>query len=351
MMRNDFHMVHSLVLLMLFSIGIGSHHIAATEYESAAVVSSPYTQLKHGTYIDQIKCNDGKVLLQNGARPACVTDVTADKLKDRGWSAVVQQVYSKPVLNPTYDVISKLMPQEHRVDNLLRYSPENFDDLVEQMLELTGDRLGEKKARPNGDLVYFTEKGRMELTYQPLRYFNFKYDLYGDDRIPESDARRYTHAFIERLGLTPEIVGAPSFCGNPGHCIYTYAFRHFKDGWHIDSDAVVTHFAPGHTTFYSKNWHVDYEDIELFDLDQSRQNAIEYLSGIDELSEPSCDISYNPYHAHGHEGLSIIDGRFVYSLYSGTCQAEYSDGHYHWYTVVVDALTGKPLYAENKMVF
>lgn len=191
----------------------------------------------------------------------------------------------------------------------------------------------------------------MEINFEPFRYFNFEYTIYGADRIPERHTEEYTFKFIERLGLTPEAVGTPKICDDSRYCNYTYSFNQYKDGMYLGSDAIVTYFAPGHTVFYSRGWHVDYENVPLYDLDQSRQNAIDYLLSIDELCKPDCDVSYNPNHASGHEVLGIIDDRFVYHLYAGTCQVEYFDGHHHWYAVVVDALNGKPLYAENKMVF
>ena len=83
-----------------------------------------------------------------------------------------------------------------------------------------------------------------------------------------------------------------------------------------------------------------------------KQNAIEYLKSFEELNSPECMLYYNEELLESeHIGVNMIDGRPIYYIYAGSCQTPISDGHYNWYFVNVDALTGKPLFAENGMAF
>jgi len=62
--------------------------LAAVGFASAEPASSPHQQLRDGTPMEMIACVDGKLLLQKGGRPACVTPATAERLEARGWKAV-----------------------------------------------------------------------------------------------------------------------------------------------------------------------------------------------------------------------------------------------------------------------
>lgn len=103
-----------LALVILFSIGMSSLAVTAESEETA----SPYAQLRHGTPIDQIKCSGEKVLLQKDGRPACVTGATSDKLKDRGWSVVLQAAEPGPVRDEEHETESATDQREEYLSSL-----------------------------------------------------------------------------------------------------------------------------------------------------------------------------------------------------------------------------------------
>ena len=74
-----------LVLFTVLAIGI------MTVPAYAETQSSPLKQFNMGIPIEQIQCNENKILVQSqNDRPACVYENTAKKLESRGWEIVLQ---------------------------------------------------------------------------------------------------------------------------------------------------------------------------------------------------------------------------------------------------------------------
>ena len=75
-------------ILALFSVlAIG---LLVPVYAATSDTLSPLKQMKMGIPIDEIQCNDGKILMQSSSgKPACLRESTAAKLADRGFTIVV----------------------------------------------------------------------------------------------------------------------------------------------------------------------------------------------------------------------------------------------------------------------
>ena len=71
------------VLVLLAVLAVGVLMPAFAEY------TSPAKQVREGTPLNQIQCNNQRILLESPAgRPACVFAGTAEKLSQRGWNVV-----------------------------------------------------------------------------------------------------------------------------------------------------------------------------------------------------------------------------------------------------------------------
>lgn len=79
-----------------------------TKSEIRPTLESPLKQFKSGVPIDEIQCNDSMVLMSKDEKhPACVTQLTAKKLSDRGWFWVLDVV-------PWNDAANK--PDNHKIN-------------------------------------------------------------------------------------------------------------------------------------------------------------------------------------------------------------------------------------------
>ena len=75
-------------MLALFSVlAIG---LLIPAYAATNDTLSPLKQMKMGVPIDEIQCNDNKILMQSSSgKPACLRESTVSKLSDRGFTIVV----------------------------------------------------------------------------------------------------------------------------------------------------------------------------------------------------------------------------------------------------------------------
>jgi len=77
-------LMYSVVVLVAIAMLVTSAVLPA----SAQTVPPPLAQLKSGISAEDITCNHGKVLMQKGATPYCITTGSAEQLQERGFVLV-----------------------------------------------------------------------------------------------------------------------------------------------------------------------------------------------------------------------------------------------------------------------
>ena len=110
--QRNFHMIRIVtsfpVFAILLLIGMGIFVISATATTTVAAspdVPSPLKQFNLGILLDEIQCNDSKVLVESPTgKPACVMENTTYKLQERGWRAIPDSAVSDKPLTATNDV-------------------------------------------------------------------------------------------------------------------------------------------------------------------------------------------------------------------------------------------------------
>ncbi len=119
----------------------------------------------------------------------------------------------------------------------------------------------------------------------------------------------------------------------------------------IKTNQIKTTFDAGYTFFHIGNWNTDISDLDLYDFNKSRENAIKYISSIDELTGKDCDVKYKKGLEDRYDSVLILNGYPVYQIYSGTCQVAIWDGHHHSYYTIIDGLSGESLFAKSMVLF
>ena len=377
------------ILALLTLVGISTTTALADE------IQSPLQQWKQGIPIDEIRCNDAKILMQSeSGRPACVTEKSSQKLLERGYVLVEQSPYTtqspeildtkttsnikvpyeppeldhkisnnetiaeqrvieeqepKLILNPTHLV--DIIPQDITFDYVLKMPPDDPDAFAQRMADFFNDTITEKK--PGGKYHrYETERGWIQI----MRYHNtdsycsteFTYTFFGIGRIHPSLAETVTHALLDELGIVLD--GTEIYQKDTPYSSYTYQIIQTIDDFSVGCNKVITDFGAEYTFIKLSNWNDNLSEMTLYDISESVQNGREYALKFDELAGDECDIRLKPVYDDGAT-LFIFHGRPVYETYAGTCQVEYVDGHNSWYSVFVDAITGKPLFVTNRMTF
>ncbi len=81
--------------LMTIMLIVAAVTLAGTVHAASAEAPSPNQQLRDGTPISEITCNDGRVLMASpSGRPACVFESSVEILLDRGFISVVKPIHA-----------------------------------------------------------------------------------------------------------------------------------------------------------------------------------------------------------------------------------------------------------------
>ncbi len=350
------------ILLAVLALGLSAiPALAETE------ILSPFKQYSSGIPIDEIQCNGSKILMESPRNtPACVTENSVDRLLQRGFNVLVITVIASPIeeldeitsnhtaetfiktpiLNPTN--IDDLIPQDFILDYTLKIPVDNPDDFVQKLATLHDDEITNKFVHSSG-ARYDTQRGTITIYDDYVHDFKIKYTFFGKDRIHPDKAEETTMNLLRELGIVLD--GTEMFKYEPAQTSsFTYWIVQQKDGFIIDTNQIKTTFDAGYTFFHIGNWNTNVLDFDMYDFNKSKENAIKYLSTIDELVGENCNVKYKKSLDDSYKSISILNGYPVYKIYSGTCQVELWDGHYYSYYTVIDGLSGEPLFARSGMM-
>ena len=85
-----------------------------------AEIDTPYKQFQNGTPLEQIQCRDSKVLMEtNRAMPACVNDISVEKMTGLGWNPVQQEKSDdlEMQLDEKLEITSESKPAKNNLDS------------------------------------------------------------------------------------------------------------------------------------------------------------------------------------------------------------------------------------------
>ena len=363
---------------------------------------SPKKQMESGVLPEDVQCKDNKVLvIRDNGKVACVTKRVADKLdweiirtsfhtndvmkeipvnhNDNSTSENTLQIPPQEPDKPTkkmaeiYDDtiqetidmdstarhvtnkhifkpqdIAALIPQDITFDYVVHMPPENPDEFVQNLVDFADDKILEKHVFERDKSImydntirYDTEKGTVEVYLSPDRIISVTYTFFGPGRINPNLGQEVTNNLLEHLGIDSKTTipykEAPMTGAN-----FSYWYNQKIGDLFVASNRIITDFKPGYTFFFIGKWNDNLDEMNLYDLEKSKQNAKNYLSGFDESIVPKCDVVIGSLD-RVPAWLYIIEGRPLYQIEIGVCATPTYSGQ--WFEVYVDALTGTPLFA------
>jgi len=346
---------------------------------SFAEIPSIREQLKEGISVEELVCRnlDHNLVLRDNGSPVCVSNKTAEKLEWKiikislnkvaliesddvlptnaeiepiAEEIVIEEKESVLILNP--DNLLDVIPQDITFDYVLKMPPDDMDSFAEKLVTYANDVITEIEQKEL-EKKYTTQKGWITIRNQmdtAIRGYALNYVLYERNAIKIDKADEFKNGLYETLGI---IFDGTEFTreGVPSSTGISYQAIQQKDEMLVLSNKIKIDFDSGYTLIYIGNWNNNLSELVLYDLEKSEQNGREYALKFEELTESNCDIKFKEIEGYSETTLFILHGRPIYNVFAGTCQVPYMDGHYHWYSSFVDALTGKPLFVKNKSVF
>ncbi len=351
-----------------------------------AQMDSPLQQYKSGIPMHEIQCEGSKILMESPRnQPACISESSIERLQNIGYEMVSttaielkeslsvnennsiekseQSVFeiqptqgianletseSKPILNPSIKQLKNIIPQDIVFDYVLE-TPGNHTHLSQKLASYSDDKILKVAHDYETSIRYDTQKGDIFID-KDYRKMNLKYTFFGKDRINPNLSEDYTLGLLKELGIVLDSTVVVNQDPPNSSSSYTYWLYQEKDGLMVVSNQIKTKFDAGYSFVYLGNWNDNLDEMNLVDIKQAKQDAAQYLLTYDELTHPDCDVRVDSTITID-DTIAIIHGRPLYALTVGECQTPIWDGHYDWFDVYVDALTGKPLYAQNKPVF
>ena len=175
----------SMLLALATIITLATSVNGFSVYAESEIILSPYKQYQQGIPVNQIQCNDSKILVESARNtPACVNEDSVEKLLDRGFvkvtlidtsdsttktkilsltsdsyadenvvhssygvdstvSALTINHIPKPILNPTN--IDDLIPQDFKLEYAFKTFTDNPDVIVQKIATLHDDKITKKK--------------------------------------------------------------------------------------------------------------------------------------------------------------------------------------------------------------
>ncbi len=262
--------------------------------------------------------------------------------------------YAKPACHPPSSVyreypsfneilVVDLIPSDIIFESQIKITPDDVDAFANKMINFMDDKLVEKIIIPNSHKIrYETEKGTIFIGS------SFEYTIYGEGRINPNVSKVFTADFIDQLGITLD--GTEFYREGAKTSYYTHQFWQKKDGIKITSNTIYTMVEPGYTVFGFTNWNTNLSKMNLYDVQESIKNGHEFALNNKELSGIDCQVEIQE-DTKEDITLVIFQERPLYDVYGGSCKVQSHAGHSGWYSVYVDALTGKPLFIQNRAVF
>ena len=215
------------LFILLFSVMIFSVIIIPISAE----IPSPYKQLEAGIALEQIACNDGKILLKSPrGMPACLTFASAERLVDRGYIKIIptnQEQSNDHTTKPDKKIIIKEIsnssnitePQEidsNEVTSLMQqqipvygYSVPiiDYDVFIEHFLSAADDKL--KAEKPSNSLhttVYDSVNGTLKITDKPVMvssgpFASVRYYNHNQGFFETLDQINFINNFMNKMGF------------------------------------------------------------------------------------------------------------------------------------------------------
>ena len=276
---------------------------------------------------------------------------------------VTTQTVKKSIPDLIYDpgpqegsaTLKDIVPQDITFDYVLRMPPTDHDLFAQRMVEFFDDKITETK-RDEYRTLYTTERGWIEIMHESLvpatirGGTDFMYTFYGPGRINPSQAESVTFALLEELGI--KLDGTELYREGHGYVNYDYQIVQTKGDLLVLSNKIITKFDAGYTFIFIGSWNDNLSDMALYDIQRAEINARAHIFKYDELTGPDCDVRFMTNHQKSFPtSLYVINGRPIYQVYSGTCQIQIWADHFLMFSTYVDAITGKPLFIDNKPIF
>ncbi len=231
--------------------------------------------------------------------------------------------------------------------------PDDPDAFAQRMATFFNDTIT-KSGHNERVHSYTTKKGWINILNEvsTFGYMStaFKYTFFGEGRINPTQSEIVTNSLLNKLGIIMD--GTEIYKQGHDYVDYDHYYMQTKDGLLMPSNIIITDFDPGYTFIKISNWNDNLSEMNLYDIDKARENGRQHIFNYPELTGSECDVFFSDVAGTRYDGgLHILHGRPVYQFYAGACQVSYMDGHNAWFDVFVDAITGEPLYIQNRVTF
>ena len=246
--------------------------------------------------------------------------------------------------------VSELIPQDITYPPAVKLPPDDPDAFAEKIVSFTGDKIVEKRVSHN-KISYFTETGHIFIyKYVDNRYrvsITFGYP----HQIKLNDAEQAAHDFLEHMGMNPQ------YMGNPHLENYSHDYRHvyyqLLNGNTVSTNTFAANFYGGFTGFYFGYWNENLDEIDTVDMATAKATAIKYVLENDRYLNTGCKDNHEP-RERGFFITKMLLDRPVYKIEVTYCwippsiKGSSDDYVSIAYFATIDAITGKPLFAEKQ---
>ncbi len=250
-------------------------------------------------------------------------------------------------LNPSN--LREIIPQ----DSIFNSGPRDDstrDEFALKLVRFLGGNVNLEKIERSGGISYETDYSILKVyRSNDDSVWHFSYYMYGPERLHPDKDQQITSDLLKFLGITldgTERLRVGAYTSN-----FSFELMQMKNNVPIITNKVSTEFRSGYTNITFTGWDDNPSDLNLYDPVKAVKNGIEYVHKIKELTGPHCDIRFPAINSTDVQSLIVVYDRPIYDIYAGSCKVNYMHGHQHWYSVFVDAITGEPLYVQNRPVF
>ncbi len=235
---------------------------------------------------------------------------------------------------------NKLIPNFSELTNV---------ELAELIVSATNDQIVEITGDSDRVIIFETEKGTLKINKERIVGNIIEYDLETKDSRSEKLALEFAENFMKYVEY--DLDGSELFQNGEGYSGYGIRVVQKKDNVIVGNTGIDFEFYENKTKIKMKRWYNGLESFEInYDKNEAMQIADKYkISFSVRTNSDLVMCGFQPAYSD-HISMNITHDRLVYITSAGSCSVELWEGHYAYYFVLIDPITGKALGLQSGMI-